>query len=139
MGFKNMNKDEMVAKTEPESKFTKYIRKKIEGSDKSQRELSDLVGYKNPNMIAMLKVGRVKLALDRVPAMARALKVDPMDLFKMALTQFHDPDTCKELLSIIETGVSKEEAEVLEIARSASGGTLSLNEEKREALAKVFS
>ncbi len=65
----------MTTNTE-ESKFTRYIRTKIEASDKNQRELADLVGYNNPNMMAQLKVGRVKLALDRVPAMARALKVD---------------------------------------------------------------
>ena len=77
-----------------ESKFTLFIRSAIESSDKNQRELADLVGYNNPNMIAQLKVGRVKLALDRVPAMAAALKINQLDLFKIALTQFYDEATC---------------------------------------------
>nr|WP_319391150.1 helix-turn-helix transcriptional regulator [uncultured Cohaesibacter sp.] len=122
-----------------ESKFTRYIRTKIEASEKSQRELAEHVGYNNPNMIAMLKTGNVKLALDRVPAMAQALKVDPLDLFKFALTQFYDEGTCKALLGIIEADLSPVEREILEIVRASSSGTPELTEERKKKLAGLFS
>nr|WP_321455045.1 helix-turn-helix transcriptional regulator [uncultured Cohaesibacter sp.] len=128
----------MTTNTE-ESKFTRYIRSKIEASEKSQRELAELVGYNNQNMIAMLKTGGVKLALDRVPAMAQALKVDPLDLFTFALTQFYDEDTCKALLDIIEAGNSPIEREILEIVRASSSGTPELTEEQRKKLTDLFS
>ena len=122
-----------------ETKFTRFIRAKIEASDKNQRELADLVGYNNPNMMAQLKFGRVKLALDRVPAMAPALKVDPLDLFKIALTQFYDEDTCKALLGIIESGNSPIEREILEIVRTSSNGIPELTEEREKKLTDLFS
>ncbi|WP_319412101.1 helix-turn-helix transcriptional regulator [uncultured Cohaesibacter sp.] len=128
----------MTTNTE-ESKFTRYIRSKIEASEKSQRELAELVGYNNQNMIAMLKTGGVKLALDRVPAMAQALKVDPLDLFKIALTQFYDEDTCKALLGIIEADLSPVEREILEIVRASSSGTPELTEEQKKKLTDLFS
>lgn len=39
---------------------------------KSQLQIANEAGFPNPNMITMLKQGANKLALDRVPAMARA-------------------------------------------------------------------
>lgn len=122
-----------------ESKFTRYIRTKIEASEKSQRELAEHVGYNNPNMIAMLKTGNVKLALDRVPAMARALKIDQLDLFKIALTQFYDEDASKALLGIIEAGISPVEREILEIVRASSNGAPELTEERKKKLTELFS
>lgn len=121
-----------------ESKFTLFIRSAIETSDKNQRELADLVGYNNPNMIAQLKVGRVKLALDRVPAMATALKINQLDLFKIALTQFYDEATCSLLLNTIEAGISPIEREILEIVRNSSNGVPKLTDDRREKLGELF-
>ena len=121
-----------------ETQFTQFIRSAIEASDKSQSELADLVGYNKPDMIAQLKVGRVKLALDRVPAMATALKIDQLDLFKIALTQFFDEATCSLLLNTIEAGISPIEREILEIIRNSSNGVPKLTDDRKEKLVELF-
>lgn len=43
---------------------------------KSQIQIASEAGFTNPNMISMIKSGASKLALDRVPWMARALECD---------------------------------------------------------------
>lgn len=129
----------MPAKSEP-TRFSNYIYKKLMESPKSQREIADAVGFKNQNMITMLKQGHVKLALDRVPAMAKALNIDPLDLFKIALTQFYDDAAVRMLTDIIEAGVSPVEKRILQIVRAASGeDTPQLTPEREKQLAELFS
>ncbi|MBD9511660.1 helix-turn-helix transcriptional regulator [Ensifer sp. ENS10] len=122
------------------SRFSNYIFKKLMESSKSQKEIAEAVGYKNQNMITMLKLGHVKLALDRVPAMAKALDIDPLDLFKIALTQFYDDQAVRMLTEIIEAGTSSAEKKILRIIRDASGeNTPTLTPEREKALAELFS
>jgi transcriptional regulator with XRE-family HTH domain len=134
MGIKNM-----TAKTGNQTRFSTFIEKKLMESTKTQKEIAQAVGYKNQNMITMLKLGDVKLALDRVPAMAKALDMDPLDLFKIALTQFYDNESVSLLVGIIERGISPAERKILETVREASGSdTPELTPERAKKLAKVF-
>ncbi|MGZ9053126.1 MAG: helix-turn-helix domain-containing protein [Rhodoplanes sp.] len=57
---------------------------------KSQREIAAELGYERPNIISMMKRGETKLPLDKVPALAKALHVDPAHLFRLALEQQMD-------------------------------------------------
>ncbi|OWZ90474.1 hypothetical protein B9J07_28220 [Sinorhizobium sp. LM21] len=108
-------------------------------TSKTQKEIAEAVGFKNQNMITMLKQGHVKLALDRVPAMAKALDLDPLDLFKIALTQFYDEQAVRMLTEIIEAGNSPAEKKILRIIRDASGeNTPTLTPEREKALAELF-
>jgi transcriptional regulator with XRE-family HTH domain len=129
----------MATQTGTPTRFSNYIFKKLMESPKSQKEIADAVGYKNQNMITMLKQGHVKLALDRVPAMAKALNIDPLDLFKIALTQFYDDAACRMLTDIIEAGNSVQERKILQIVRDASGeATPLLTPEREKKLAEIF-
>jgi hypothetical protein len=69
----------------------KFLTKKIAALSgvKSQREIAAEVGYDRPNIISMIKNGVTALPLDRVPAFAKALDVDPRHLFRLALEQNH--------------------------------------------------
>ena len=129
-----------MAKEATPTRFSNYLFKKLMESPKSQKEIAELVGYPNQNMITMLKLGHVKLALDRVPAMAKALNVDAVDLFKIALTQFYDDSAVKLLTDIVEGGLSPVEKKILRIIRDASGAdTPTLTPEREAALAELFS
>ena len=129
----------MATNAETPTRFSNYIFKKLMESPKTQKEIAEAVGYKNQNMITMLKLGHVKLALDRVPAMAKALNIDPLDLFKIALTQFYDDQAVRLLTEIIESGVSPVEKKILRIVRDASGDdTPTLTPEREKALAELF-
>ena len=121
------------------TRFSNYLMKKLMESPKSQKEIADAVGFKNQNMITMLKLGHVKLALDRVPAMARALNTDPVDMFKLALTQFYDDASVRLLTDLLEAGISPEERKILRIIREASGEeTPTVTPEREVALREAF-
>ena len=79
----------MARKPYAETKLAKYIEKRTLElrPGKSQAQIAEEAGFVNPNMIAMLKSGASKLALDRVVALAKALECDPRLLFKLALEQ----------------------------------------------------
>ena len=64
---------------------------------RSQREIANIAGFTNANMITMLKQGYTKLALDRVGGLAKALDVNKADLMLLALEQFFDPATIREI------------------------------------------
>lgn len=46
------------------------------------------IGYEKPNMISMFKRGELRVPLDKIPLLAKALHVDPTHLFRLALEQY---------------------------------------------------
>lgn len=88
---------------------------------RSQKDISDIVGYNNQNMITMIKQGNAKLALDRVSDMAKALEVDPVYLMRLALEQFYDPKVVKEMIELFGGYGTGEELELLQIVRKRFG------------------
>jgi hypothetical protein len=81
---------------------------------KSQAQIADEAGFVNPNILSMLKVGKSKLPLDRVPALAAALDVDPSWLFRMAVAQSNYKTTQTVIDDIFGTLVSRNEVAWLE-------------------------
>ena len=69
----------MAKKPYADTRLAKYIEKRVLElrPKKSQAAIAEAAGFVNPNMIAMLKSGASKLALDRVPSLAEALECDP--------------------------------------------------------------
>ena len=55
---------------------------------KTQREIAEEVGFNTPNMISMLKNGDLKIPLDKIALLARALDVDPGHLLRLDLEQY---------------------------------------------------
>ena len=68
----------------------------------------------------MIKAGSSKLPLDRVPAMAKALEVDPKYLFTLALDQAGFETTHAAVDDIFKTIVSDNEVDWLNEIRDAS-------------------
>lgn len=87
---------------------------------KTQKDIADIVGYKNQNMITMLKQGDSKVALDRVGDLAKALEVDPALMMRLAMEQFYAPSTVRELMTFMETPITKNEMAFVEVIREAS-------------------
>lgn len=56
---------------------------------KTQAQIASEVGWKTPNVLSMIASGATKMPIERVPALARALDVDPADLLRLTLAQ-HD-------------------------------------------------
>jgi transcriptional regulator with XRE-family HTH domain len=73
-----------------EAAITKYIAKQIDAlsNEKTQREIALEIGYEKPTMISMFKRGETRVPLDKIPALAKALRVDPIYLFRLGLEQY---------------------------------------------------
>lgn len=66
-----------------------YIQKRILEirSRKNQSDIAKEAGFRQPNVLSMIKSGQTKLPLDRVPGLAKALECDPRHLFGLAIKQ----------------------------------------------------
>ena len=106
---------------------------------KSQKDIAEIVGYNTPNMITMIKLGDTKVALDRVALLAKALEVDPANLFKLAMEQFYSPETVKTIFAYFGEIVSANESEIIGAIRKASDNSdPALTAQVREGLHKIF-
>lgn len=82
-----------------QSAVARYLDRRIEELRglKTQREIAAEAGYARPNVLSMLKTGETALPLARIPALARALEVDPTHLLRLALV-----DQMPELAATID-------------------------------------
>ena len=94
-----------VAVGAKQSRVSALLEKRIHElkGKKSQRDIARIAGFNNPNMITILKQGDAKLALERVPALAEALEVDPGLLLRYALEQHFSTET----LTVMQTVMSQ--------------------------------
>jgi len=98
-----------------------YIKQQLEVVDITQREVARLTGFSTPNNISMIKEGASKLPINRIPAMARALKVDPAYLLRLTLSEYM-PETWAVIESLLGKEIATEsELKALQIMREASG------------------
>lgn len=111
----------MNAKPKP-SRLAEFLDKRIDQlvSKKNQVRIAQDAGFANPNMITMLKKGHTKLALDRVPAMAKALEVDKHHLMSIALEQFFDGKSLDEMREMLSSSVTENELAIIKVIRKAS-------------------
>ena len=106
---------------------------------KSQQDIATEAGFVNPNMLSMVKSGKTKLPLDRVPSLAKAMDCDPRLLFRYALEQSGRETVRAAVEEIFGTVVTRNEVGWLEEIRDASGHTdPTLTARSRSALRKVF-
>jgi plasmid maintenance system antidote protein VapI len=120
------------------TKVARFLDKHIDQVvNRSHREIAQAAGWTQSNMVTMIKKGDAKLPLDRVVPLARAIGVDPMFLFRMALEQFMpDDETTARMLEFICT---ENEVEILGIVREASGNSdPKINDRQRAAVTETF-
>jgi transcriptional regulator with XRE-family HTH domain len=86
---------------------------------KSQREIAAEAGYEKPNILSMFKRGETKVPLDKIPAIAKALDVDPAHLFRLGLEQ-QMPELAKIMHEVIGKTVTHNEFELVQAFRKAT-------------------
>jgi hypothetical protein len=113
---------ELVTKPYTNTPLTKFLEKRVLELRpvKSQAEIASEAGFLHPNMISLIKNGTARLPLDRVPALATALDVDPARLLQLALEQWAGSGAARAFDSIFETVVTKNEIGWLNEIRHAS-------------------
>lgn len=77
-----------------------YLNAQMQLSGKSQMEIAAEVGFPKANVLTMIKKGQTKLPIPRVPAMAKALGVDPARLMRIVLAEYH-PDILEAVESTL--------------------------------------
>lgn len=117
---------EIVVATTPyrETDLAKFVsRQVLELRPKSQSEIAAEAGFPNANFVSMIKSGAAKLALDRVPGLAKALECDPAFLMRLALEQSVGSTVAKALVEILGTPITANERLWLHEIRNASGNS----------------
>ncbi|NDR55838.1 helix-turn-helix transcriptional regulator [Pseudoruegeria sp. M32A2M] len=61
----------------------------IETSGLTQREIAQRAGFPKPNVLSMMKTGETKVPIERIPALAEACDVDPIDFARIAMLEYH--------------------------------------------------
>ncbi len=107
------------------TRLAKYVERRVLElkPKKSQLEIASEAGYPNPNMVSMIKNGASKLALDRVPNMARALECDPAYLMQLALEQAIGRTASEAVIEVFGEPVTQNERGWLLEIRQASNKT----------------
>lgn len=115
----------MTKKPHEDTDLAKYVARRVLElkSKKSQSQIAKEAGFPNPNMITMIKNGASKLAMDRVPSMARGLECDPAFLMGLALEQAVGATAAKAIAEIFGTPVTANELGWLQEIRKASGNS----------------
>jgi transcriptional regulator with XRE-family HTH domain len=112
----------MTKKPHQDTELAKYVERRVLElkSKKTQSEIASEAGYRNQNMITMIKQGSSKVALDRIPALARALECDPGFLMRRALEQAVGSTAAAAVVEIFGPPISANEQGWIEAIREAS-------------------
>ena len=130
----------VVARVDPsDSRVARYLRAKMEElvGVKNQREIAREIGYERANVISMFKSGQLRVPLDKVPALAKALNVDPALLFRMVLAEYW-PGWQDAVTEIFGTVVTRNEAEILTRIRELTNESDPSVTQLGEKLSAVF-
>lgn len=101
-------------------KLSEYITKQLLVCGRSQKEISEEIGYTKPNIITMFKQNKTKVPINKIKPLAVALGVDPVNMLRIAMLEYM-PETWGALENVVGHAVSKNEAEMVELIRESIG------------------
>ncbi|WP_299897901.1 XRE family transcriptional regulator [uncultured Ruegeria sp.] len=115
----------MTKKPHLDTRMAMYVERRVLElkPTKSQAEIAAQAGYVNQNMITMIKQGRTKVALDRVPTLAVALEADPAFVMQLALEQAIGRTAAEAVVEVFGEPVTANEVGWLQAIRKASSNT----------------
>ncbi|MBN9676342.1 XRE family transcriptional regulator [Salipiger bermudensis] len=131
----------MTKRPHENTRLAKYVERRVLELKpvKSQQQIASEAGFQNPNMLTIIKQGSSKLAIDRVPSMAKALDCDPAYLMRLALEQAEGDTAAQAIFEILGTPVSANELGWVEAIRELSDHTdPRLTTRSRAALRTMF-
>lgn len=118
--------------------FADDIAQLIEITGKTQREIAQDMGYDRPNLITMFKQGTTKVPIEKVPALAKSLGVDPAVLLARALQEYM-PETLRVIQQTMGFTVTENEFEIVEAVRTGSKRpNPKASKEQLQAIKKLF-
>lgn len=101
---------------------TEFVEERLEAVGKTQRQVADEAGFDYPNVVSMMKQGRMKVPLNRISGLAKALEVDPVHMLRLVMEE-HYPDLWEAVWEITQGGaLTRNERELIESFRTVTGG-----------------
>jgi transcriptional regulator with XRE-family HTH domain len=70
-------------------KASQYFSEAAQRCGKSQKQIAEEAGFAKPNIITMFKQGLTRIPVARIPELARALGVRPVELMDICLEEYH--------------------------------------------------
>lgn len=131
----------MSKKPYENTRLANYVQRRVLElkAKKNQARIAAEAGYKNQNMITMIKQGRTKVALDRIPALARALEADPAFVMQLALEQAIGRTAAEAVREVFGEPITKNEHGWLkEIRRASDNSDPRLTSRPLVALRAIF-
>lgn len=104
------------------STVAEYLAHQLRVCGMTQKQVAEAAGFPNPNVISMMKRGQTKVPLDKVPALARALGVDPAHFLRIVMLEY-TPENWKAVQEALGFVLSRNERELIEGLRIATGNT----------------
>ncbi|GGK64993.1 helix-turn-helix domain-containing protein [Amphritea balenae] len=87
-----------------DSRVACFVMQAVNNSRKTQVQIAKEVGFYRPNVISMIKTGRMKLPVNKVQGFADAVDVDPVELLSLVLEE-DQPEVWRALTHIL--GIEK--------------------------------
>lgn len=102
----------------------KYLEQQIAIRGKPQREIAQELGYTNPNIITMMKIGSTKVPINKIGPLARSLGVDPVFFFNLVMGEYY-PETLEAIEKVLppERLISEDTYRLIGIVNEATDGT----------------
>lgn len=106
----------------PKITVATYLEQQLALCGKSQREVSQEIGYTNPNIMTMLKTGATKVPLNKVGLLAKSLGVDPAHMLRLVANEYM-PETWGAIEEILgrENLMTSQDREVAAFVRQVAG------------------
>lgn len=94
-----------------------FLTQAIEISGRTQKDIALDTGWEKPNILSMMKQGLTKVPLDKVPALAKACRVDPVNFLRIAMNEY-SPDVWAVIREHVGEPLSPEEKKLIEDFRA---------------------
>ncbi|TXL78265.1 helix-turn-helix transcriptional regulator [Vineibacter terrae] len=119
-----------------------FLAKRIDESGLTHREIADAIGYSRSNIVAMIKMGEMRLPISKIPALADVLGMERVELLRLALAEYQ-PEMLETINQVIREAVSENERRLLAELRKMIGGSVpalatAKQREKLKALAEAL-
>lgn len=98
-----------------------FLTRMIELSEKSQKQIAQDVGYPHPNVLSMMKMGQTKVPIEKAPAFARALNVDPAYFVRLVMREYM-PEAWRAIETAIGEPLTQNERRLVEAYREICEG-----------------
>jgi hypothetical protein len=93
-----------------------FLSEIIRYSGRTQAEIARDAGFSHPNVLSMMKLGHMKVPLDRIPDIAGACGILERDFLRVAMEEYH-PEIWGVLRETFDDMLTEPENELLAIFR----------------------